>query len=146
MSSAFAAPALAPPTRHGGQGRQAVAARPTPAPTPGSLGILRSANAAPLPVPPPATARGGAGAASGGGWSVQVGAFASESVARSTAQQARDAVHASGSRTVIQPVHQGRNTLYRARVVGLSRESAEQACNRMRSRGQCSVLAPGTDF
>ena len=38
----------------------------------------------------------------------------------------------------------GRTTLYRARVIGLShRNAAEQACDRMRSRGACMIVAPG---
>jgi len=64
-------------------------------------------------------------------------------VARNAAQQARDTVQTLGARTVIQPVQQGGSTLYRARVTGLSRESAEQACNRLRGRGACSIVAPG---
>ena len=37
-------------------------------------------------------------------------------------------------------VAQGRGTLYRARVMGLSREAAQAACGRV--RGACSVLSP----
>ena len=136
VSSAFAAPALAAPVRRDSRGRPVEVARATPPASSGSLGILRSAHAAAPPAPPP---RGGAG----GGWGVQVGAFASENAARSAAQQARDSVQVMGARTVVQPVQQGRNTLYRARVIGLSRDSAEQACSRMRGRGPCNVLAPG---
>ncbi|GGG35174.1 hypothetical protein GCM10010964_23800 [Caldovatus sediminis] len=78
----------------------------------------------------------------GPGWGVQVGAFSSAEQARNAANQARDAIRALGARTVVQPVSQGRSTLYRARVTGLSREAANAACERMRSRGGCMVLSP----
>ena len=45
--------------------------------------------------------------------------------------------------TSVTPVRSGRTTLYRARVTGLSRSAAEQACGRLRSRGDCTVIAPG---
>ena len=141
MSSALAAPSLAAPVRRDARGRPIEVARaspPPPAAGGGGLGLMRSAHAA---TPPPAPAPASRGQA--GGWGVQVGAFASENVARNAAQQARDTVQTLGARTVIQPVQQGGSTLYRARVTGLSRESAEQACNRLRGRGACSIVAPG---
>jgi cell division septation protein DedD len=74
---------------------------------------------------------------------VQVGAFASENLARASAGQARERIGTSGTRTVVERVTQGRNTLYRARVVGLgSRNAAEQACGRVRG-GACIVVSPG---
>jgi hypothetical protein len=73
---------------------------------------------------------------------VQVGAFASENLARVSANQARDVVQTLGARTAITPVRQGNTTLYRARVTGLTRSGAEQACTRMRNRGACTVVAP----
>jgi hypothetical protein len=48
-----------------------------------------------------------------------------------------------GSRTSVTPVRQGRTTLYRARVTGLNRQGAELACSRLRSRGDCTIVAPG---
>jgi hypothetical protein len=48
-----------------------------------------------------------------------------------------------GTRTAVTPVRQGRTTLYRARVTGLTRSGAEQACARMRGRSACTVVAPG---
>lgn len=119
--------------------------RRAPAATPfRGLGIVGSAQAAtparPLPTPPrPATPV----ATGGTDWSVQVGAFASENLARTAANQARDTVATLGARTVVTPVRQGNTTLYRARVTGLSRPGAEQACGRLRARGACAVVAPG---
>ncbi|MBR0676975.1 SPOR domain-containing protein, partial [Roseomonas alkaliterrae] len=76
-------------------------------------------------------------------WAVQVGAFSSENLARTSANQAREVVATLGSRTSVTPVRQGNTTLYRARVTGLTRSAAEQACNRLRARGACTVVAPG---
>jgi hypothetical protein len=78
----------------------------------------------------------------GPSWGVQVGAFSSAAQARDAADQARDMIRVLGARTVVQPVSQGRSTLYRARVTGLSREAATAACERMRRRGGCMVLSP----
>lgn len=128
--------------------------RRTPAASPfRGFGLVGSAHAstlpaAPLPVPPvrqaalaaPVPASSGGG---GSGWAVQVGAFTSENLARSTANQARNVVATMGTRTSVTPVRQGRSTLYRARVTGLSRSAAEQACSRLRSHGDCTVVAPG---
>jgi hypothetical protein len=82
--------------------------------------------------------------AGGGGWGIQVGAFASQNLARAAAGQARDQVGTAGTRTQVEPAAQGRGTLFRARVIGLAnRGAAEQACERLRNRGACMVVAPG---
>ena len=136
---AVVASALAAPTRRA----------PAAAPSRG-FGIVGTAQAstlprAPLPTPPvqQATARTTAAQPGGNGWAVQVGAFASENLARTTATQARDVVATMGSRTTVTPVRQGSTTLYRARVTGLTQSGAEQACARLRARGACTVVAPG---
>ena len=79
-------------------------------------------------------------AASNGSWAIQVGAFASENLARDAAGQARSG--AGNGRAVVMPVAQGRNTLFRARVSGLSRDAAQNACDRLRPRGNCMVISP----
>jgi hypothetical protein len=104
-------------------------------------GIVGTAQAGTLPRAPIA-APTAAAAAGGNRWSVQVGAFASENLARVSANQARDAVATLGTRSVVTPVRQGNTTLYRARVTGLTRPAAEQACARLRGRGACTVVAP----
>jgi cell division septation protein DedD len=103
--------------------------------------LIPQAHAGTLPAP----LRAPAAASSGGGaWGVQVGAFASANLARTAADRARDQVGARGTRVVVEPVRQGRGTLYRARVVGLSsRAAADQACDRLRGRGGCMIVAPG---
>lgn len=130
--------------------------RRTPAASPfRGFGLVGSAQAstlpaAPLPAPPvrqalaaPAPAPAAAAGGGGNGWSVQVGAFASENLARTTANQARDSIATMGTRTAVTPVRQGSTTLYRARVTGLSRSAAEQACSRLRGHGACTVVSPG---
>lgn len=120
----------------------APAGRPTalaaaPAPAARGFSLIPQAQASTLPrAPAPAASAGGA-------WGIQVGAFASENLARAAAGQARDAAGASGTRVVVEPVAQGRGQLFRARVIGLSsRNAAEQACDRQR-RGACMVVSPG---
>jgi hypothetical protein len=91
----------------------------------------------------PQATRGAAGGGGGSGWSVQVGAFASENLARTAAAQAKETVATLGSRAVVQGVQQGGSTLYRARVTGLSQSAAQGACERLKIKGSCNVVAPG---
>jgi len=79
-----------------------------------------------------------------GPWGVQVGAFASSNLARAAANEARGRLSANSARTVVEPVAQANGTLYRARVIGLSRESAQAACDKLRSAGACIIVSPGT--
>ena len=80
---------------------------------------------------------------SGGSWGVQVGAFANTAQARSAADEARGRLRLGNARTTVESVAQGRNTLYRARVMNLSREDAQSACEKLRSRGACIIVSPG---
>jgi cell division protein FtsN len=111
------------------------------APTRG-FSLIPSAQAGTLPARPRPTAA--APAPAGRGWGIQVGAFASENLARASASHARDRVALLGTRSVVEPTAAGRTTLYRARVIGLgTRAAAEQACDRVRPVGGCMVVAPG---
>jgi hypothetical protein len=75
-------------------------------------------------------------------WAIQVGAYANEGMARAAAEQARLHSQAPG-RPIVGTRKQGSTTLYRARLVGLSRESAVQACEKLsRSHTSCIVLSP----
>jgi hypothetical protein len=140
------APGLAAAARPGSLPPPGRAAQPEPpaatlaAAGPRRLSLVGSAQAATLPrspAPAPQPAR-----AAPGGWSVQVGAFASENLARAAAAQARDRVALLGARPVVVPVRQGRETLFRARVTGLSREAAMSACQRLGERAGCIVVSP----
>ena len=112
---------------------QMAGVRPPPA-APRSLGLIGSAQASSLPNVSHTSATGS--------WAVQVGAFASENLARAAAGQARDQIATMGVRVSVQPLVQGRSTLYRARVVGLSQDTAQTACDRLRARGACIALSP----
>ena len=132
--SAFPSAAVAPPAP-----RQAPAA----APSRSGVGLISSAQAAPAS----ASALGRAGAVSppsggGNGWAVSLGRFASENLARSAASSARSAAGGSGQAEVVR-VAQGNGSAFTARVKGLSRAQAEQTCQRLRSAGNCTLVAPG---
>ncbi len=75
----------------------------------------------------------------GGGWAVQVGAFGSESQAHLATGIAREKAALGAAHASVAGVHAGRGTLYRARLGGLSREAAIEACRKL---GHCMVLAP----
>jgi cell division septation protein DedD len=78
--------------------------------------------------------------AAGGGWAVQVGAFGSESQAHAANGAAREKAALGGTaHASVAGVRNGRGTLYRARLGGLSREGAIEACRKL---GHCMVLAP----
>jgi len=84
-----------------------------------------------------------------GQWAIQVGAYSSESLAHAALGTARE--HARSelavARTAVSGVHQGRSQLYRARLTGLSRESAVQACERLQhGRTNCMVLSPDSQL
>lgn len=114
--------AMAPPAPRGGFGR--------------SLGFIGSAQAATMPTLSPALRP--AVATTQSSWAIQVGAFNDERQARAAAETARSA----GGRVDVQPVRVGRSTLFRARIIGLSQNGAQQACDRARGRGPCMVLSP----
>ncbi len=110
---------------------------------PATAGALPSRPAA-APSPmllPVATA-----ATRGGNWAIQVGAYpdpAHSEAAISTARaRARDLL--AGTYPAVTPVQRG-NILYRARLVGLSAESASAACARLSGQGMdCFTVPPGS--
>ena len=85
-----------------------------------------------------------AGAATGQ-WAVQVGAYSNEGLARAAVVTARQHAHEelAVAHEFVAGVHQGRALLYRARLTGLSRDAAVQACERLaRTHTSCMVLSP----
>ena len=133
---AVAQAALPEPPRPAPPPPVAVAAAEPP-PSKHGFRLISQAYAEPAPLP-----RGTAGA---GGWAIQVGAFANEAQARSATdaarEHARDLLHTA--RPAIGPVRQAHATLYRARLTGLSHDSAVQACQKLsHTRGACIVLSP----
>ncbi len=112
---------------------------PQPAPQArGGLSLISSANAAEsVPLRRPT--------AGPGQWAVQVGAYANQNQAQSALSAARDQARAelAPGRTQVGSVKQPRGILWRARVTGLSRETAVQACEKLsRGRTGCIVLSP----
>ena len=84
-------------------------------------------------------------AAAPGQWAIQVGAYANQVQAHSALATARG--QARAELAIAQPyvgmVHQARGTLWRARLTGLSHETAVQACEKLaRGRNTCIVLSP----
>ena len=79
-----------------------------------------------------------------GAWAVQVGAFANDRLAAQANAQARDtARELNGTSATVSGVRQGATTLYRARLHGLSREGAQQACERLsRQHMNCILVSP----
>jgi len=80
-----------------------------------------------------------------GQWAIQIGAFNTQDLAHAQLNAARS--HAGAELAVahasVSGVKQGKATLYRARMTGLSRDTAVQACEKItHSRGSCIVLSP----
>ena len=109
-----------------------------PPPARSTFALIPSANAA-EPVPFRHT-----GSATGQ-WAIQVGAYANQTQAQTALGQARD--RARPELAVAHPyvgaVQQAKGTLWRARLTGLSREAAVQACQKLsRGKANCIVLSP----
>ena len=115
---------------------------------------------APVPLPPPArpapaaphvvlastaAAVPNAGIV-GGGWTVQVGAFSTEGQAQAAAADARSRAHGAldHARAAVAAVARaGASTVYRAQLVGLSADAANDACGKLaREHVACMVVAP----
>ncbi len=79
-----------------------------------------------------------------GEWAIQVGAFGNEGLARIAVGNAREQAGTvlSSAHQAVAGIHEQHGTLYRARLTGLSRDAATQACERLRSRTNCIVLSP----
>lgn len=131
---------LPEPERRGSAMRQQIAmVLPPPSPpSHGGFHLISAANAAEaVPIHH--------GAAAPGQWAIQVGAYNTEEIAHGALDTARS--HAGGELAGAHPhvssVHQGRAVLWRARMTGISRDTAVQACERItHARGNCIVLSP----
>jgi soluble lytic murein transglycosylase-like protein len=122
----------------------ALTAPPVPPPLPsapaqrsGGFHLIPQAMAESLPV-----SRGGP---AGGRWAIQVGAYTTAGQARFAADQVRGQAREllATAQPAVGSVRQGSTTLYRARLTGLSRDTAIRACERVsRGRNGCIVVAP----
>jgi D-alanyl-D-alanine carboxypeptidase len=83
------------------------------------------------------------------GWGIQVGAFKDDAPARNAANKAALQLRRNvrnAAQVVVVQVQQGDETIYRARLLGLSRNTANEACRRLQSRKlSCVPVPPGTD-
>ena len=108
------------------------------APAPVAHVVLASANVA-----PPA-------AFAGGGWTVQVGAFSTSAQAQAAAADAKGRAHGALDRAhpaVAAVPRAGAPMVYRAQLVGLSADAANDACDRLaREHVACLVVAPRGEF
>jgi D-alanyl-D-alanine carboxypeptidase len=78
-------------------------------------------------------------------WAIQVGAYGDIAPARAAAKQAVSRIPELTARTHISiaPYRTGDHIMYRARLIGMSGESAKQACVRLeRRRIPCIAIAP----
>jgi len=107
---------------------------PPPAPpSRGGFHLISPAVAEPLPA-----SHGGAAT-----WAVQVGAFGNANLARAAAETAASKAGLPGGHANIGSTKQANATLYRARLTGLTHDSAMQACEKLsRSRTSCVILSP----
>ncbi len=131
-----ASPAMAGRTWAVAPPRQFAAAMPAPR-RPTTFSLVSPANAAPVVL------RHGGPVA--GNWAVQVGAFENASMATAATAAARETARdvLGGARPAVSSVRQPRGTLYRARLVGLSRDAAAHACERLvRVRTNCMIVSP----
>ncbi len=79
-----------------------------------------------------------------GAWAIQVGAFGNPGLAQIAVGSAREQAGnvVSGAHPAVAGVKEPHGTLYRARLIGLSRDAATQACERLSHSTKCIVLSP----
>jgi cell division septation protein DedD len=130
---------LPEPSRHGVmQPQQYALVTPPPPPPHGGFRLISSANAAD-------SAPAHHGPAASGQWAIQIGAFANQGMAHGALSSAQEHAHVelAVAHPFVASVHQGHTVLWRARMTGMSRETAVQACQRItHSRTSCIVLSP----
>ena len=118
--------------------QQYALAEPPPPPPHNSFRLIGTANAADA-----APAR--RGPAASGDWAIQLGAFSSQGQAHGALMTAQGHAHVelAVAHPYVTSVHQGRTVLWRARMTGMSRETAVQACQRIaHGHAGCIVLSP----
>ena len=137
---------------------EAVLGSPLPQPSPLKPGAEAPEAAAPKaaepavaepvvakPAPPPIKTAVAAPAA-GGPWAIQIGAY--ESVTAAEIAMRRASVRApllSDATTTLEPLADGRSTLYRARFLGLYKNDASRACKVLRSAPMPCTVIRGLD-
>lgn len=84
-------------------------------------------------------------AASSDVYGIQVGAYNKYKPARKAALKAAKTLKQQQARIVIDQAKANNAQLYRARLAGLSKKEAEQACRSLKSKGTSCVIIPGLD-
>jgi cell division septation protein DedD len=113
---------------------------PSPPPQPATshgFHLIASANAEPIPFHH--------GPAAPGQWAIQVGAFSNQGQAQAALGNARAQAHVelAVAHPFVAGVHQAHSQLWRARLTGLSHETAVQACEKLvHGHMSCVVLSP----
>lgn len=82
-------------------------------------------------------------------WGVQIGAFRGQSKARSAAGFTAKRLQDLPATAIVQvtPLHGERETLYRARIVGMDRNIASNVCRKLRRTGSpCVMVTPSGDL
>lgn len=118
------------------------ASAPTPAMPPQNQGSGLRLIAPAMAADASAARRGGS---TTGQWAIQVGAFSNQDQANSALNQARGQARSelSSGKAFVGSVKQKNGFLYRARMTGLSKDTAVQACEKIaRNRMNCIVLSP----
>jgi len=117
--------------------RQYALVLPPPPPPRHGFHFIARANAEPAPI-----LRGGPHT---GDWGIQVGAYDKEGKARVAVGVARNEAHVqlAAAHGIVMSVHSGHAVLWRARLTGLSREAAMQACGKLsHNHLGCIVVSP----
>jgi cell division septation protein DedD len=133
-----------PPRRLTPSGQQVALVEP-PAPPPaghdglrGGFRLVGTANAADA-------APAHRGPVASGQWAIQIGAYANQTQARVALAAAQNHAHVelAVAHPYVATVHQGKSVLWRARMTGMSRDTAVGACERiMHAHTSCIVLSP----
>ena len=117
--------------------RQYALVLPPPPPPSHGFHLITRANAEPAPI-----VRGGPHT---GDWGIQVGAYDKEGKARVAVGVARNEAHIqlAAAHGIVMSVHAGHAVLWRARLTGLSRETAMKACGKLsHTHLGCIVVSP----
>lgn len=85
-------------------------------------------------------------ASSSGNFGIQVGAYNKYQLAKNAALKAANTIKRKQSNVIIdQSKNNGPASLYRARVAGLSKKEAEQACRSLKAKGTSCFIVQGLD-
>ena len=132
-----------PAPQHAAAPQQFALVSPPPPPPSRGFHLIEAANAESIPF------RRYTPESTGGTWGIQVGAFVSAKQAHLAVGNAREHAHLelAVAHPAVSSVRVAHGVLWRARLTGLSREAAAQACSRLsHARMGCEVLSPDSQM